>query len=259
MELQLLGSLTVLQNGRQHHLASKRVRTVLALLALSPGQPVGFDHLVDQLWAERRMENSRNALQANIGRLRKFLETVTGDRGDQLVRTLHGGYVLNLPPEAVDAHSFLSLAERGAAAAARRPEEAVRLLEQALRLWRGPALFDLYEGSRLQLEATHLDEQRLSAREDLIAAKLTLGEVHGIISELRQLTTEHPGRERFSEQLMLALYRNGRQTEALDVFHRTRQWLVSELGLEPGRGLAEVYRSILSQDVLVPERRALGV
>ncbi|GAB7188271.1 hypothetical protein ATKI12_8102 [Kitasatospora sp. Ki12] len=251
MELQLLGSLTVVRNGRRHNLASKRVRTVLALLALAPGQPVGFDHLVDQLWADRRMENSRNALQANIGRLRKFLESVTGDRGDQLVHTLYGGYLLNLPSEAVDAHRFLSLAERGgAAAAASRPEEAVRLLEEALRLWRGPALLDLYEGPRLQLEASHLDEQRLSAREDLIAAKLALGEERGIISELKQLTTQYPGRERFTEQLMLALYRNGRQTEALDVFHRTRRWLVSELGLEPGRSLAEVYRSILSQTLV---------
>ncbi|MFJ6215760.1 BTAD domain-containing putative transcriptional regulator [Streptomyces sp. NPDC092296] len=248
MEVQILGSLAVQSGDQLYRLPSKRVRTVLALLALTPGEPVGVDHLIDQLWPDRRMGNSRNALQANIGRLRRFLESITDSGTGRVVRTLSESYVLELPPEAVDSHLFLSLAERGAMEVGTSHEEAIALLEQALRLWRGPALFDLYDSPRLQLEAHHLDEQRLSVREDLIAAKLAVGRIRSVIPELRQLTQLHPGRERFSEQLMQALYRDGRQTEALDVFHRTRSWLVRELGLEPGHRLSGVYHSILTHD-----------
>ncbi|KAF4406772.1 MULTISPECIES: AfsR/SARP family transcriptional regulator [Streptomyces] len=248
MEIQLLGPLTLVHGEVRQHVCSKRVRTVLALLALPPGTPLQFEQLMEELWGDRELENMRNALQANVLRARKILGTLTGRRGDEVVRTVSGGYVLDLDPQSVDANRFLSLAARGSARVQSEPEESVRLLEQALNEWRGPALFDIYEGPRIQLETAHLQEQRLCAREDLIAAKLSLGDARGVIPELLQLIAQHPGRERFSEQLMLALYRNGRQTEALDVFHRTRRWMVKELGLEPGRGLSRIYQSILTQD-----------
>ncbi|WNF27998.1 AfsR/SARP family transcriptional regulator [Streptomyces sp. C11-1] len=247
----MLGTLTLIQGQEQHHVVSKRVRTVLALLSLPSGTPVLFEQLMEELWGERELENMRNALQANAVRLRKILAQLTGRRGDELLRTVSGGYLLDLPPDAVDAHRFLSLAARGSARVESDPAEAVRLLEAALNLWHGPALFGMYEGPRLQLEAAHLEEQRLCAREDLVAAKLGMGEERGVIAELRQLIAQHPGRERFSEQLMLALYRNGRQTEALDVFHHTREWLVKELGLDPGRNLYRLYQSILTQEAVL--------
>lgn len=228
--------------------AARQVRTLLALLALSPGAPVAFDQLAEELWAGKQVANARNALQANVVRLRKLLELFTDQPGDELVRTVSSGYVLDVPAEAVDAHRFRELADRGSVLALRRPEEAIELLERALRLWHGPALFDVGDGLRFRVEAARLDERRLGAREDLIAAKLASGEDRGVVSELKQLTAEYPERERFSEQLMVALYRNGRQTEALDVFHHTRRRLASELGLEPGRAMRRLYQAILVHD-----------
>lgn len=251
MEIQILGSLALAHGNDRYAVASTRVRTILALLAVSPGTPLPFDQLVDELWADRRMGNARNALQANVGRLRKLLESVTGRRGDELVRTVGSGYALEIPADSVDARRFVDLADQGATNVERHPATAVRQLEAALGLWRGPALFDVCDGMRCRIEAARLDERRLSAREDLITAKLATGEQRGIVPELRQLTAEHPERERFSEQLMLALYRDGRQTEALDVFHHARRRLASELGLEPGRALRQLYQAILVQDAVL--------
>ncbi|MFB6613114.1 BTAD domain-containing putative transcriptional regulator [Streptomyces sp. NPDC085524] len=251
MEVQLLGTATVVCGDVRRPIASKRVRTVLALLSLPPCTPMTAEQLMEELWGGEELENMRNALQANVLRLRKILGALTGRRGDEILCTVNGGYMLDLPRHTVDAQHFLDLAVRGSALVRSDPSEAVRLLEEGLLLWRGPALLDMYEGPRLQLEAAHLEEQRLCAREDLIAAKLGTGDERGVIFELRRLTSQHPGRERFSEQLMLALYRDGRQTEALDVFHRTRRWLVEELGLEPGRNLSRIYQSILTQDAVL--------
>ncbi|TQM84833.1 DNA-binding SARP family transcriptional activator [Saccharothrix saharensis] len=248
MQVQILGAVALAREDRRMGVAARQVRTLLALLALSPGTPVPFDQLVEELWAGKQMGNARNALQANVVRLRKLLEQFADVPGDCLVRTVSSGYVLDLPGGAVDAHLFRDLADRGSALVPHRPGEAIDLLERALRLWHGPALFDVSDGLRFRIEAARLDERRLSAREDLIAAKLANGEDRGVVSELKQLAAEYPERERFSEQLMVALYRNGRQTEALDVFHHTRRRLASELGLEPGRAMRRLYQAILVHD-----------
>ncbi|MFC0432514.1 AfsR/SARP family transcriptional regulator [Kutzneria buriramensis] len=248
MEIELLGSVALVQGEHRCAVASVRIRTLVALMALSPGSSRPFDLLVEQLWAGRPPGNARNALQANIVRLRKLFESLTGRRGDELLRTVSSGYLLDVPPDSVDAHRFLRLTDEGAAQVDRDPAAAVDLLERALHLWRGPALVDVPDQPGLREQSARLDERRLSAREDLIAAKLAIGEERGLVSELRQLAEAHPERERFSEQLMLALYRNGRQTEALDVFHRARRRLASELGLQPGRGMCRLYEAILVQD-----------
>jgi DNA-binding SARP family transcriptional activator len=167
------------------------------------------------------------------------------------MRTVSGGYLLDVPKACVDGYRFLDLAERGATEVRRRPGAAIDLLEEALRLWRGPALLDVCDGPRCRLEAAHLNERRLSAREDLITAKLANGDERGVVPELNLLTAQYPERERFSEQLMIALYRNGRQTEALDVFHHTRRRLATEMGLEPGRGMRQLYEAILIQDTVL--------
>lgn len=251
MEISILGSLALAHEGRCHAIASRRLRSILALLALAPGTPVPFDQLVDQLWSGGKVGNPRNALQANVMRLRKLLDS-TGDRpGDQVVRTTDTGYQLDLPPEAIDAHLFLALSDRAAGLLAERPAEAIILLERALGLWKGPALFDVPDGTRRQLEAARLEERRLAAREDLITAKLAVGQERGVVTELQLLAAQHPERERLSEQLMLALYRDGRQSEALGVFHDTRRRLASELGLEPGRSMHRLYQAILEQDRLL--------
>ncbi|MFF8290564.1 BTAD domain-containing putative transcriptional regulator [Streptomyces sp. NPDC016309] len=229
-------------------MTSKRVSSVLALLALAPGQPVPVDQLMDELWGDERMANAKNALQANVTRLRRLLASVAGRDGRDLVRTVGTGYVLDVPAESVDAHRFAGLADRGAALVGPDPALAVRLLEKALGMWRGSALLDVSEGFRCRSASVRLEERRLTAHEDLVTAKLAVGVERVPVPELRQLAAEHPGRERLSELLMLALYRDGRQTEALDVFHRARRRLAEDLGVEPGRSLHAVYEAILHQD-----------
>jgi DNA-binding SARP family transcriptional activator len=248
MKVELLGPLCLSHSGRQVYVGSSKVRTALALLALSPGRTVSFDQLTGELWADKSMRNLRNALHANIARLRRLLGTVSGVHGEELVRTVGGGYVLDLPMDSVDIQLFQSLTRKGTALTKREPHQAIDLLREALALWRGPALSDVADGARCQAAAAYLDEQRLTTEEDLMAARLAIGEEWLVTHELKQLVAEHPGRERLSEYLMLALYRSGRQSEAVSVFQRTCNWLSSELGLKPGRSLQELYQAILVQN-----------
>ncbi|MGC4978095.1 AfsR/SARP family transcriptional regulator [Streptomyces sp. DT199] len=229
-------------------MTSKRVSSVLALLALAPAQPVPFDQLVDELWGDERIANAKNALQANVTRLRKLLAAVTGREGRDLVRTVGTGYLLDVEPASVDAHRFAVLADEGASLVGRGPAAAVHVLEEALGMWRGAALLDVSEGFRCRTASVRLEERRLTAYEDWVTAKLAVGAERVPVPELRQLATEHPGRERLSELLMMALYRDGRQSEALDVFHQARRRLADDLGVEPGRSLHTVYEAILHQD-----------
>jgi DNA-binding SARP family transcriptional activator len=252
MRIDLLGTLSVIDmNGKMVNIGSRNLRTLVALLALSPATPVPIYELVHELWAGRPVSNARNALHANVARLRKLLETVSGQPGGELIRTSSGGYILDIPPEDVDAHKFVVLADDGAKALEERPEAAAELLQRALRLWRGPALVDVPDGTRRRSGAAYLEERRLAAREDLVAARLNTGGERDVVSELRQLVAEHPERERLSEQLMLALYRMGRQTEAINAFHHLRNWLDDELGLQPNRAVCDLYQAILSQDALL--------
>lgn len=255
MEIKVLGALSLSCGDRQSAVASKRASTVLTLLAMSPQAPVPFDQLVDELWADQMMTNSRNALQAIVSRLRRLLQSVTGHKGDGIVRTGSNGYLLDAASETVDAHRFLALAEEGGDLVPRNPAEAITKLEQALALWRGPALMDAREGTRCRIHAVHLEERRITAFEDLTAAKLAVDVERVSMAELRQLATEHSERERLSELLMLALYRDGRQAEALEVFHGARRRLASDLALEPGPALHFTYQAILKQDVVFGRQR----
>ncbi|MEU4522032.1 AfsR/SARP family transcriptional regulator [Amycolatopsis sp. NPDC024027] len=238
-------------NGRIYSIRAKKVRTLLAMMALSPGRPVSYEQLADELWGPRSLANSRNALQANIARLRRLFKPITDASGEEIVRTTYSGYQLEVSADSIDSHRFLELARRGTSLVASAPQEATGILREALVQWRGPALMDVQEGVRCRAAATHLNERRLTVQEDLIAARLAVGQHHDIVHELRQLATENPGRERLSELLMLALYRTGQQSEALSVFHRTSKWLGNELGLSPGRALRQLYQAILVQDCML--------
>lgn len=255
MEINVLGPLFLSHENERYTMASQRASVVLTMLALSPGAQVTADQLVDELWADQPMANARNALQANVRRLRKLLQAVTGRDGSELLRTVGNGYLLDTPPETVDAHRFLELADSGAPLAQRDPARAIDTLESALALWRGPALLDTCDGVRCRIRAAHLEERRITAYEDLTAARLTVDAARVPVSELRQLAAEHSGRERLSELLMLALYRDGRQAEALEVFHGARRRLAGDLGLEPGRALHHAYQAILRQDETLGEPR----
>lgn len=249
MNIEILGPTSIRTGETRRAIQAKKVSALLALLALDARHVVSFDELVDELWAECPLQNARNALQANALRLRKQLELcVRGHAGQELVQTAANGYVLDIEPESIDANQFQRLAGRGSELVRSRPYEAIGLLRHALSLWRGPALVNAGDGLRCRAAAARLEERRINAREDLVAAEIETGEARSAVAELRQLVARYPERERFSEQLMLALYRCGRQTEALDVFHRARQWLGSELGLEPQRPLHVMYQAILVQD-----------
>ncbi|WP_019631223.1 AfsR/SARP family transcriptional regulator [Actinomadura atramentaria] len=251
MEVAVLGPL-LLSDGRQSfNIRAAKLRTLLALLALNAGQVVTADELIDELWGEKPLSDAKNSLQANIARLRRILADLRLESPeDPLVRTVDNGYMLAVADEDVDSTPFLRRADRAISLVNARPEEAIALLRAALGLWRGSALLNVVEGPRCRAAALALDERRKSAQEDLITARLQAGNAREVVPELRELISQHPERERFSEQLMLALYRCGRQSEAIDVFHRTRNWLDRELGLLPGRGLSRIYQAILVQEPL---------
>ncbi len=255
MEINVLGPLYLAHGSKRYTMSSKRASVVLTMLALSPGVPVSSDRMVDELWAEQPMANARNALQANVRRLRKLLQSVTGTT--EPLHTVSSGYLLDVPVASVDAHRFLELADTGAELVDGDPHRAIVTLESALALWRGPALMDARDGMRCRIQADHLEERRITAYEDLTAAKLSVDAARVPVSELRQLAVEHSGRERLSELLMLALYRDGRQAEALEIFHGARRRLAVDLGLEPGRALHRAYEAILRQDETLGEPRCV--
>ncbi|RKS09671.1 DNA-binding SARP family transcriptional activator [Nocardiopsis sp. Huas11] len=249
MQITILGNVTIVAAGQSHPVRAAKVRTMLAVLALNPGTVISHDELCDELWADDSLGNARNALQAHATRLRRILEPLAPPgESAPVLRSVQNGYVLDLPSATVDGNRFLTLAGQGAAALHQHPGAAADLLQRGLDLWRGPALLDAGDGMRCRAAAALFDERRLTCWEDLVTARLALGDERQVIPELRRLVGQHPLHERFCDQLMLALYRSGRQGEALELFHRVRLRLTSELGLEPGRELQRRYAEILNHD-----------
>jgi DNA-binding SARP family transcriptional activator len=248
LEVRVLGPIVVAVDDRAQAIKSRKVRALLCMLALNAGHAVPTDELIDELWGEDPPAKVRNALQANIVRLRRALAAPHDPLGMQIIQTMNSGYLLDLDGGQVDAIAFQRLAGRGHDEVESTPAQALTLLTQALALWRGHALDDVTEGLCCSAAAVQLDEQRMTVREDVVAVRMILRDERSLVAELRHLVAQYPGRERFSEQLMVALYRCGRQSEAIDVFHRLRGWLSVELGLEPCRSLRGVYQAILVQD-----------
>jgi DNA-binding SARP family transcriptional activator/tetratricopeptide (TPR) repeat protein len=245
VEFRILGPLEVLDDGRPVALAGGRGRALLALLILHAGEVVPADRLIDELWGENPPPTATTALQGLVSNLRKRLEPArAGGAAPAILRTVAPGYVLTIDPARVDANLFRRLLEeaRGAAAAERSAR-----LRRGLSLWRGPALADFTYQPFAQHEITALEELRLVAIEERVEADLVLGRHGQLVAELEALVAEHPFRERVRGQLMVALYRAGRQAEALAVYRDARQALVDELGIEPGRGLRQLEQAILRQ------------
>ncbi|MFC3452602.1 AfsR/SARP family transcriptional regulator [Amycolatopsis speibonae] len=248
MQICLLGGVTVVAGPYAHRVTQPKLATLLAVLALSPGTPRSSDQLMDEMWPNSAIRDTRNALQVTVNRLRELIRSLAGCPGDEVIGTVGGGYLLAINREQVDAHVFVDLAGRAPNLLRDDPAAAAALLRSALGLWRGPALLDVRDGMRCCMEATVLEERRLVACEDLVTARMALGDERGLVAELRRLVEEHPERERLSAQLMLALYREGRQTEALETYHRLSDRLTTESGLKPGDVIREVYEAILSHD-----------
>jgi predicted ATPase/DNA-binding SARP family transcriptional activator len=247
MEIRLLGPLEVERQGRVVELAGRRLRLLVAVLALQAGRVVTAERLIDLLWEEASLPvDPANALQALVSRLRRALAAVGA--GERLV-SRPSGYLLAVVADQVDALRFERLAAEGHAhLTAERHREAVTTLRGALDMWRGPALAEFAGEPVAVAAATRLDELRLGALEDRIAAELALGEHARLVGELESLVAEQPLRERPQALLMRALYGAGRQAEALAVYQRARQVLAEQAGLDPGPELRSLQQAVLAHD-----------
>ena len=239
VEVRLLGPLEVGVSGRRLELRRQKQRALLALLALRAGEVVSTDRLVEELWGGEPPKAALGSLQNLVSELRKTL-------GAELLVTRPPGYLLALDRDRIDAHRFERLAS--IAREADRPEARAAALRDALALWRGPPLADLAFESFAQAEISRLDELRAGAREELFAAELELGHHTRLAAELEAFVAEHPLRERPRGQLMLALYRSGRQADALEAYRQARETLVEELGIDPSSELQQLEQAILRHD-----------
>ena len=247
LEIRVLGPVEVVWNGRPVDIGGVKARALVARLLIDRGLVVSVDRLVDSLSRDNGGGGAEIALRSTISRLRKRLRDA-GVPGDSIV-TRAPGYVLDVADEVTDVFRFERLVAEGRhQLARRRPSESARLLKEAEDLWRGPAYSEVRDEPFARAEARRLEELLLSATETRIDASLTMGHHQALASELESLTSAYPLRERLWSQRMLALYRAGRQAEALRVFQDLRAILVAELGIEPGHDIAWLEHAILTQD-----------
>lgn len=248
MDIQVLGPLAVRDGQRSVTPTAAKPRKLLAMLAVQANQVVPVSALLEELWGERLPRSASTTLQTYVLHLRNLIAQ-TGREPKQVLVTVPGGYLLDTDGGAVDLVEF----ERIGAAGHRALEAgdaalASTLFTEALSLWRGPALVDVAVGALLEVEARRLDEVRLTILERRIEADLRLGRHHELVGELSALVARNSRHEGLHAQFMLALYRSGRQGEALAVYQRLRTGQVRELGLEPSPALRSLQRSILMSD-----------
>jgi predicted ATPase/DNA-binding SARP family transcriptional activator len=242
MQYRVLGPLEVRDGEGSLPLAGAKQRALLALLLLHANRVLSRDRLIDELWGDEPPATAVTSLQVYVSRLRKLLPAET-------LLTRPPGYVLEVEPEELDVRRFERLlAEGHAALAADDAERAAIVLHQALELWRGPALAEFAFEPFAQAEIGRLEDLRLAAVEERVEADLALGRHADLIGELEGLIAENPHRERLRGQLMLALYRSGRQAEALEAYQAARRALVDELGIEPTAELQTLEKAILTHD-----------
>ena len=246
VEFRLLGPLEVRSDGAPVELGGPKQRALLALLLFDAGRAVSTDRLIDALWGEHPPRTAPTSLQNFVSQLRKLL-------GPDLLVTKPPGYLLRIAPRQLDAHHAQALFDEAKVAPA---VERGAKLRDALALWRGPPLEEFGYEAFAQAEIARLEELRLTLLEERFDADIEAGEAGEVVGELETLVAEHPLRERFREQLMLALYRSGRQAEALEAFQQGRHVLVEELGIDPSPRLQQLYAAILRQETHLEPARA---
>lgn len=261
MEIKVLGPLEAYENGRSVVPTAAKPRQILALLALEAGQVIPVPTLVEELWRLEPPRSALTTLQTYILHVRRQIDAALGSdvRGGakEILATKHNGYQLNVEG-GVDVQKYERLTAAGSRASERGDYEAAsRLLRSALEVWRGPALVDVQVGLRLGIEVIRLEESRLSVLELCIDADLRLGRHYPLLSELAKLNASYPMHENLAAQFMLALYRSGRQWQALDVYRNLRDVLVDELGVEPSPRLQQLQRAILRSDPALTEFPAM--
>jgi DNA-binding SARP family transcriptional activator len=258
----LLGPLEARQREQALRLGSIKHRMLLAKLLLHPNQVVSTDELIDAVWGEEPPPTVKQSLQNHVAALRKAIEASGGAGPPRTLITRDPGYLLQVDPERLDLHRFQRLDREGRRALAEGdPAKAADLLRQALALWRGPALADVAASADVAWpELVGVEELQVASTEARIEAELALGGHHELVAELEALVRMYPLREHLHGQLMLALYRSGRQADALAAYRAARKILVNELGIEPSVGLQRLEQAILAQDpaldLLVPTRSA---
>ncbi|WP_235030233.1 AfsR/SARP family transcriptional regulator [Nonomuraea solani] len=239
----ILGPLEIVDQNIPIKITASMQRLVLAVLLLNVGRPVSVEQMVTDFWGDRPPASARKTVHGYVWRLRGLLDRSC----HQHIETVDNGY--RLQADDVDSVRFERLyrAARQASAAG-DPASAVRLLSEALDLWRGPALSNVPTTPQIALSCTRLEELRLSALAARFDTGLEMGQHHVITPELRVMVIEYPLNEAFHAQLMLSLYRSHRPAEALDVFYKLRSYLVNELGVEPSPSLQELFLRILAND-----------
>jgi DNA-binding SARP family transcriptional activator len=248
VSFEVLGPVRGWHGSAEIELGSPQQRAVLAMLLLARGRQVSLDGLIDGLWGQRPPRSAAGTIRTYVSRLRRCLEMQAGGQGDPLIESIGDGYALRLGSADLDLDAFERwLSEARAARLRHDMARQVRLLRDALGLWRGGALAGV-PGPYADARRVPLTEMRLAATEEKLAADISLGDHAGAIAELRGLLAAHPFREELSELLMLALYKSGRQAEALDVFGSVRQRLGDELGIDPGPSLQAMHQRVLRAD-----------
>ena len=240
VDLLVLGPVEVRNQGEPVSIGGPKQRSIMALLVAEAGRPVSVDRIIDDVYGDDAPEGARRSVQTLVSMIRREL-------GD-IVKQAGGGYVLEVDAEAIDAVRFENEVRSALPTVETDPEQAATVLRDALAMWRGHPYADIDSRAVLEPEITRLRELRLTALEARIDADLALGRHRELTGELEALTVEHPLREKFRAQHMLALYRSGRQTEALRGFERTRSYLADEIGITPSKELADLEQRILEQD-----------
>jgi DNA-binding SARP family transcriptional activator/tetratricopeptide (TPR) repeat protein len=246
MEFLLLGPLEVRDRDRTVPIVGARQRGLLGVLLLHANEVVSTDRLIEDVWRGEPPDTADNALQRHVSRLRHVLQPADGD--GELLLTRAPGYMLRISPDALDLERFRRLVDEARHARNTDAAAAAALLRQALALWRGQPLADFAFEPFAQVEVARLEELHIAALEDLIDAELAAGANDAVLAETQALVAKHPLRERLRCHLMLALYRSGRQADALRVYREGRATLVEELGIEPGPELRALEKAILVQD-----------
>lgn len=246
MIYETLGPLRVVDGDRTSFISARKIETVLAVLVIRSDHIVPFDQLVSEIWADRPPSRATAAVHVYVSQLRKFLHR-PGRKNPIVTRA--PGYMLQKGSDQIDHHRFGQLVDQARAQVRKAHHEAaLASFEEALGLWRGPVLEDLRSSLTIDSFVTWLMESRLECLEMLADCQLELGRHREIVGQLYSLISEHPFREAFYRQLMLALYRSERQADALRVYQAARQTLHDELGLEPCRALRHLQQAILADD-----------
>ncbi|MFB9688283.1 AfsR/SARP family transcriptional regulator [Amycolatopsis plumensis] len=247
MRYEVLGPLRLADRNRVTAVGPPKVQAVLAVLLIRAGELVTRDQLIAEIWADDPPRRATAALQVYVSQLRKIL-AAAGFPATTVV-THQAGYVLHKGAQECDADIVLRLAANGRALSRhRRYPEAIRALESALALWHGPVLGGLRAGHLVDGFVTRLEETRMACLETLIDCRLASGLHRELVGPLHSIVAEHPTRETFHRQLMIALYRSDRQADALNVYHLARKTLDDQLGVRPGRMLQRVQQAILRAD-----------